>query len=144
MEHNIELNNLRDAVQAVVYNWGEPNPPGLPPQTDIVLAADCVYFEPSFPLLQATLRDILGENTVCYFCFKKRRRADFQFIKTAKKMFDVTEVQDNQDKEVYARENIFLYVDPLSHIVLCDTDKESYEIRRKTSEPSDFSSLLVS
>ena len=115
MEHNIELNNLRDAVQAVVYNWGEPKPPGLPPQTDIVLAADCVYFEPSFPLLQATLGDILGENTVCYFCFKKRRRADFQFIKTAKKMFDVTEVQDNQDKEVYERENIFLYVHRLSN-----------------------------
>jgi hypothetical protein len=108
MEHNIELNDLRGAVQAVVYDWGEPKPSSLPTQTDIVLAADCVYFEPAFPLLQATLRDILDENTVCYFCFKKRRRADLQFIKTAKKMFNVTEVQDNHGKEIYSRENIFL------------------------------------
>jgi len=108
MEHNIELNNLHNVVQAVVYDWGEPKPSGLPTQTDIVLAADCVYFEPAFPLLQATLRDMLGENTVCYFCFKKRRRADLQFIKTAKKIFNVTEIQDNHDKEIYSSENIFL------------------------------------
>jgi protein N-lysine methyltransferase METTL21A len=115
MEHNIELNDLHGVTQAVVYNWGEPKPSDLPTQTDIVLAADCVYFEPAFPLLQATLRDILGENTVCYFCFKKRRRADLQFIKTAKKMFNVTEVQDNHDKEIYSKENIFLYVHPISN-----------------------------
>ena len=113
MEHNIELNNLHGVVKAVVYDWGEPKPSVLPTQTDIVLAADCVYFEPAFPLLQATLLDLLGENSVCYFCFKKRRRADLQFIKTAKKMFNVTEVQDNHDKEIYSRESIFLYVHPL-------------------------------
>lgn len=115
MEHNIELNNLRGVVKAVVYDWGERKPSCLPTQTDIILAADCVYFEPAFPLLQATLRDLLGENTVCYFCFKKRRRADIQFIKTVKKMFNVTEVQDNDDKEIYSRESIFLYVPPHSN-----------------------------
>jgi protein N-lysine methyltransferase METTL21A len=108
MERNIRLNNLHSVVQAVVYNWGEPKPSGLPAQPDIVLAADCVYFEPAFPLLQATLRELLSENTICYFCFKKRRRADLQFIKTTRKIFNVTEIQDDHDKEIYSRENIFL------------------------------------
>jgi len=118
MEHNIQLNTLRGAVQAVIYDWGEPKPSHLPIQTDIVLAADCVYFEPAFPLLQAALKELLSENTVCFFCFKKRRRADLQFIKTAKKMFNVTEIQDNPDKEIYSRENIFLYVHPILDCVI--------------------------
>jgi hypothetical protein len=67
-----------------------------------------VYFEPAFPLLQQTLRDLIGENTVCYFCFKRRRRADLTFMKAARKMFDVQEVDDDPDKEVYSREKLFL------------------------------------
>ncbi|KAI5859713.1 putative methyltransferase-domain-containing protein [Durotheca rogersii] len=60
MEHNIELNGLAGRVEAAVLNWGEPLPPAIrasPP--DVVLAADCVYFEPAFPLLLATLSDLL-------------------------------------------------------------------------------------
>lgn len=143
MEHNIKLNNLHGAVQAIVYNWGDSKPPDLPTQTDIVLAADCVYFEPAFPLLQATLRDLLGENTICYFCFKKRRRADLQFIKTVKKVFNVTEVQDDQDKEIYSRENIFLYVQMSFKLQYSKLTKKSYEIRRKPSKPSNIASPLM-
>lgn len=70
--------------------------------------ADCVYFEPAFPLLQKTLSDLIGPDTVCYFCFKKRRRADMHFMKAAKKMFDIQDVADDPDRDVYARENITL------------------------------------
>jgi len=107
MQENIALNNLEGKVEAAVYDWGEPVPPNLPAHPDIVLAADCVYFEPAFPLLQKTLQDLIGANTVCYFCFKRRRRADMHFVKVIKKIFTVTEV-DDPDKEVYSRENIFL------------------------------------
>jgi hypothetical protein len=41
---------------------------------DIIFAADCVYYEPAFPLLEKTLIDLIGDNTVVYFCFKRRRR----------------------------------------------------------------------
>lgn len=108
MKRNIELNNLSSRVSASIYDWGTPTPAGLPQNPDIILAADCVYFEPAFPLLQQTLQDLIGENTLCYFCFKRRRRADLQFMKTAKKMFDVVEVDDNPEKEVYSREQLFL------------------------------------
>lgn len=109
MKQNISLNNLDSKVSATIYDWGEPTPSGLPKHPDIILAADCVYFEPAFPLLQETLKDLIGEKTVCYFCFKKRRRADLQFLKVARKMFDVREVDDDPDKDVWSRESLFLY-----------------------------------
>lgn len=108
MRRNIALNNLHDTVHAEVLDWGAPIPPTVPEQPDIILAADCVYFEPAFPLLQTTLLELLGPETVCYFCFKKRRRADLQFLKKVRKVLEVREVGDDPDRESYARENIFL------------------------------------
>ena len=77
---------------------------------NVILAADCVYFEPAFPLLLTTLEELLGicEDAVIYFCFKKRRRADMQFIKNARKKFVVEEI-DDQDREMFSREGLFLY-----------------------------------
>lgn len=110
MRRNITLNNLQDSVRAEVLDWGAPLPPSVPKTPDIVLAADCVYFEPAFPLLQTTLLELIGPDTVCYFCFKKRRRADLLFLKKVRKVLEVREVGDDADGESYARENIFLYV----------------------------------
>ncbi|KAF2127231.1 hypothetical protein P153DRAFT_368554 [Dothidotthia symphoricarpi CBS 119687] len=110
MRQNTTLNNLSSRVKPSIYDWGAPTPPQLPPHPDIILAADCVYFEPAFPLLQRTLQDLIGENTVCYFCFKRRRRADLQFMKTVRKVFEVRDVGDDPDRGVFEREKIFLYV----------------------------------
>lgn len=44
------------------------------PHPDIILAADCVYYEPAFPLLVRTLSDLSGESTEVLFCYKKRRK----------------------------------------------------------------------
>jgi hypothetical protein len=110
MQQNIALNGLSSTVINVVYDWGENAPCTVPVEPDIILAADCVYFEPAFPLLQKTLLDLIGEKTVCYFCFKRRRRADMHFVKCIRKIFDVKEVLDDLDKETYAKENIHLCV----------------------------------
>lgn len=75
---------------------------------DIILAADCVYFEPAFPLLLETLQALIGPNTTVYFCFKKRRRADTRFIKALMKAFVMREVEDDPDTKLYTRQNIFL------------------------------------
>lgn len=116
MQKNISLNHLDSNVKACVYDWGEPIPnevtdivsttsSSLP---DIVLAADCVYFEPAFPLLLKTLSDIIGPHTTCYFCFKKRRKADMRFIRDMMKTFQVTEVEYDE-REVDKKNNIHLY-----------------------------------
>lgn len=109
MQDNIQLNRLASNVIASVLNWGEPIPEGIPPQPDVMLAADCVYLEPAFPLLISTLKTMLGPNSVCYFCFKKRRRADLRFMKMAIKVFVIDEIRDDPDAGVYNRENLFLY-----------------------------------
>lgn len=108
MKQNIAMNKLTTSVQASIYNWGESVPSNLPEHPDVILAADCVYYEPAFPLLLKTLEDMIGDNTVCYFCFKKRRRADIHFIKDMKRMFEVVEVEDNAGRGVYSREGLFL------------------------------------
>ncbi|PNS19563.1 Protein-lysine N-methyltransferase rrg1 [Sphaceloma murrayae] len=111
MRKNIELNHLDDQVTASVYDWGSPRPDAISPP-DVLLAADCVYFEPAFPLLQQTMLDLIGENTICYFCFKKRRRADLNFVKACKKLFRVEELED-PDRPTFSRENLYFTKKPL-------------------------------
>jgi len=108
MQKNIALNHLDAKVTAQIYDWGTPPPlfPGQHP--DIVLAADCVYFEPAFPLLLQTLQDLIGPNTICYFCFKKRRKADWRFIREMQKKLSTAYVS-YQDREMDQREGIYLF-----------------------------------
>ncbi|SPO06708.1 related to putative N2,N2-dimethylguanosine tRNA methyltransferase [Cephalotrichum gorgonifer] len=111
MEHNIALNNLEDKVKARILNWGEPLDEEIRSfKPTAILAADCVYFEPAFPLLLRTLADLLELNSdaTVYFCFKKRRRADQHFMAKAKKMFVITEAED-EDRSVFGRDKVFLY-----------------------------------
>ena len=99
MQRNTALNDLSSVVAPSVYDWGQPTPTGLPAQPDVILAADCIYFEPAFPLLLSTLQDLIGERTVCYFACVKRRKADAQFMKSARKVFDVRVVEDDPFEE---------------------------------------------
>ena len=127
MEKNIALNGLESRVGALVLNWyfsfgveeehtnyfprGDPLPKEvLDEKPNIILAADCVYFEPAFPLLLATLEELLEvcKEAVIYFCFKKRRRADMQFMKNARKKFLIEEVED-MERDIFSREGLFLY-----------------------------------
>ncbi|CAE6359512.1 unnamed protein product [Rhizoctonia solani] len=110
MEENIELNNLQDRVRASVLNWGEPLLPNLPQAISLVIAADCVYAEPAFPLLVSTLTDL--NNTYpeaeILFCYKKRRKADKRFFGMLKKQFTWEEVADDPERDVYSRQAITL------------------------------------
>ena len=44
---------------------------------DLILAADCVYFEPAFPLLVQTLSELSDSTTEILFSYKKRRKVGF-------------------------------------------------------------------
>jgi protein N-lysine methyltransferase METTL21A len=112
MQKNIALNKLDNKVKAEVYDWGTQPPASVLPESaahaDIILAADCVYFEPTFPLLLQTLDDLIGLKTTCYFCFKKRRKADMRFIRDMMKRFHVEPINYNE-QQAAQREGIFLY-----------------------------------
>lgn len=105
MQRNTELNKLQAFVKPSVYDWGEPTPTDLPSQPEIILAADCIYYEPAFPLLLKTLEDLIGEKTVCYFACVKRRKADVHFMKAAKRLFDVRAVEDDPFEEDHRKDN---------------------------------------
>lgn len=93
------------------YRRGETLPEVVVEQTpNVIIAAECVYFEPAFPLLMQTLKDLLELNcdAVVYFCFKKRRRADMSFVKKAKKAFIVEEIFD-EDRPIFQRSGLFLF-----------------------------------
>jgi len=106
MQHNIKLNELSsELVSASVLDWGASSTEHKP---DILLAADCVYFEPAFPLLLVTLKQLIGPSTICYFCFKKRRNADLHFVKDLKKSFKVEDIMNDPDRPVWSRERLFL------------------------------------
>ncbi|CAE6457837.1 unnamed protein product [Rhizoctonia solani] len=110
MKENVELNNLQGRVRASVLNWGEPISPDLPSTASLIIAADCVYAEPAFPLLVSTLADL--NNTYpeaeILFCYKKRRKADKRFFGMLKKQFTWEEIADDPEREVYTRQAITL------------------------------------
>ncbi|KAJ3488624.1 hypothetical protein NLJ89_g11597 [Agrocybe chaxingu] len=107
MKCNVSLNNLKATATVAELNWGSSIPENIP-RPDIILAADCVYFEPAFPLLVQTLSDLSDASTYILFCYKKRRKADKRFFAMLKKKFTWKEVMDDPHRQIYNREAITL------------------------------------
>ncbi|KAK8850368.1 hypothetical protein IAR55_004286 [Kwoniella newhampshirensis] len=116
MEVNVRLNLddlSRDNVHVAELNWGEPIPDSIAvKEASVILAADCVYFEPAFPLLVETLCDLapVDKKVEILFCWKKRRKADKRFFAMLRKHFDQEIVLDDKEgeRERYGREGVTL------------------------------------
>ncbi|CAD6594355.1 MAG: hypothetical protein ASARMPREDX12_008702 [Alectoria sarmentosa] len=97
LKHNIDLNtpNLRNSTSVVpnLLPWGQSISPMIPSPPDILLAADCCYLESNVPLLIATMEALVRKDAVCYFCYKRRRRADKDTIRKLSKLFEVEEIK---------------------------------------------------
>ncbi|KAL9070833.1 MAG: hypothetical protein Q9161_004624 [Pseudevernia consocians] len=108
LRHNVDLNtpNFRNSTSVVpnLLSWGQSISPTIPSPPDVILAADCCYLESNVPLLVATMEALMGNDTVCYFCYKKRRRADKDMIRKLNKLFEVEEIKGKWDKD-----GVFLY-----------------------------------
>ncbi|KAF8351197.1 putative methyltransferase-domain-containing protein [Amanita rubescens] len=107
MRKNVKMNHLESCVTVAELNWGVDPPPDIP-RPDVILAADCVYFEPAFPLLAQTLADLADQSTEVLFCYKKRRKADKRFFAFLKKYFSWEDVNDDPNRAIYNREAISL------------------------------------
>lgn len=70
---NVDLNEVKN-VHVAELSWGEGQEATLP-APDLVLAADCVYLESTFPLLITTLCELapFGKEIEILFCSQKRR-----------------------------------------------------------------------
>ncbi|KAK9375992.1 putative methyltransferase-domain-containing protein [Lipomyces chichibuensis] len=110
MADNVELNDLQGTVSAEVLDWGTELPEHyVRPFPDVILAADCVYYEPSFPLLETTLLAMTGDNTLVLMSYKRRRKADKRFFQSIKKNFRIEEIKDYEEYKDFSRESVFLY-----------------------------------
>ncbi|KAG6378406.1 putative methyltransferase-domain-containing protein [Boletus reticuloceps] len=124
----IELVNKVDLFREIAsLMWWNVRGEALPqeiPRPDLILAADCVYFEPTFPLLVKTISELATEQTEILFCYKKRRKvlpsvekhctitycgqADKRFFTLLKKEFNWKEIEDDPSRKRYSREAISL------------------------------------
>lgn len=64
---------IRKTLFMSLVSRGSPLPTEVP-RPNLILAADCVYFEPAFSLLVQTLSDLADSTTEVLFCYKKRRK----------------------------------------------------------------------
>ncbi|CDO94563.1 unnamed protein product [Kluyveromyces dobzhanskii CBS 2104] len=112
MESNIKVNALDGAVHAEVLWWGTPLPDiFVTNPVDLVLAADCVYLEAAFPLLEKTLLDLTDgdQPPVILMTYKKRRKADKHFFQKIKKNFEVVEIKDFKKFDLYLKQRTHLF-----------------------------------
>lgn len=108
LQHNIDLNvpnlSLSTFVVPNLLPWGHSISPTVPCPPEILLAADCCYLEESAPLLIMTMKALMGNDTVCYFCYKKRRRADKDVIRKLSKLLEVKKINGE-----WVKDGVFLY-----------------------------------
>ncbi|KAI8143910.1 putative methyltransferase-domain-containing protein [Fennellomyces sp. T-0311] len=109
MQQNIELNRVKDKVQAEILDWGEDVPESCR-APDVILASDCVYLEVAFKPLLDTLVALADKNTDIYMSYRKRRNADKRFFIMARKHFTITEVMDDPKRDIYSRNRLKLYL----------------------------------
>ncbi|KAJ3021923.1 UNVERIFIED_CONTAM: hypothetical protein HDU68_009408 [Siphonaria sp. JEL0065] len=111
MQKNVDLNmneSERQCVKVAELKWGTPILPDIVAKpVNLILAADCVYLEAAFdPLLQTLVELSTLETTEIWIVSKKRRKADKRFFDKLKKKFNVVEIKDDPDYEVFSREGL--------------------------------------
>lgn len=122
MAANVELNRLEQQVTAATLSWGEPLPAYLAAPVagsdlrvvdclDLVVAADCVYLESAFPLLEHTLLALTDARPglVILMGYRKRRKGDKKFFRQVAKSFVVTELEHTHRAAYYRQQRTHLF-----------------------------------
>ncbi|CDK29444.1 unnamed protein product [Kuraishia capsulata CBS 1993] len=119
MQKSISLNKLDEVVEAISLPWGEPLPQSCSSKVDLILAADCVYNEKAFDILEQTLVDLSNgtkinedgskRDTVIYMASRKRRKADLKFFRKCKKSFHMQEIVHYEGYEFFRLQNVHLW-----------------------------------
>lgn len=82
--------------------WGvEEDIATFSPPFDVILAADVVYVEESFPLLIKSLDDLADSHTLVLLSCKHRYESYMKFFQLLREKFDSEIVWYNQDIKVY-------------------------------------------
>lgn len=110
MDRNIVLNDLENTVGAATLSWGGILPDYAKEGVDLILAADCVYLEEAFPLLEKTLLDLTEETSpLIIMAYRKRRKADGKFFKEIRKNFEIIPITDFKEYDFYLRQRVTIF-----------------------------------
>ena len=103
-QHNLQLNSpnldTHRPVSVHELTWGQPLS-HLKPPYDIVLAADVVYIEESFPALIQTMDQLSGSGTLLLLSCKYRYERDSRFLQLLGERFQSEVVWTGGDLSIY-------------------------------------------
>ncbi|MEQ2182163.1 Methyltransferase-like protein 21A, partial [Goodea atripinnis] len=91
----------RDSVAVLELTWGqglERFPVG---GFDLVLGADIIYLEETFPALLLTLEHLCSDSTVVLLACKIRYERDTNFLSMLQHQFAVEEVHYDKDRDIH-------------------------------------------
>ena len=104
IETNIHTNqkslvNLN--VSIVQYEWGKPLPSSLTPPYDVILGADIIYIEDSFPDLIESMKTLCDLNTLILLSAQERYDRVKRFKNSLKNCFKYTLVYSEDPVDIY-------------------------------------------
>ncbi|AET38818.1 putative protein-lysine N-methyltransferase Ecym_3328 [Eremothecium cymbalariae DBVPG len=115
MARNVRMNNLEGRVHPRELFWGDELPAEFRNKdspVDLILAADCVYLEKAFPLLEMKLLELTANQEVqpvVLMSYRKRRKADKKFFLKIKKHFVITELTDFKRYDEYIKQRTHIF-----------------------------------
>lgn len=89
------------AVQVSELTWGENLDLYPPGSFDLILGADIVYLEETFPALLQTLEHLSSENTVVLLSCRIRYERDERFLMELRQRFSVQEVHYDSQRDIH-------------------------------------------
>lgn len=104
LEANVRENvppHLRGSVRVSELTWGEGLARYASGGYDLVLGADIVYLEETFPALLRTLEHLSSENTEVLLACRIRYERDERFLGMLGNRFSVQEVYYDSQKDVH-------------------------------------------
>ncbi|KAL7831511.1 hypothetical protein SRHO_G00310140 [Serrasalmus rhombeus] len=93
--------DLRGAVQVSELTWGEGLQRYPSGSYDLVLGADIVYLEETFPALLQTLEHLSSEKTEVLLSCRIRYERDERFLRMLGKLFSVQEVHYDEQRDIH-------------------------------------------
>jgi predicted nicotinamide N-methyase len=104
-EHNLKLNSHNlDPLRPVAVRqltWGQDVTTFQPPY-DVLLAADVVYIEDSFPVLIQSMADLSDNRTTVLLSCKYRYKRDSRFLEMLRERFVGVTVWTSGDLSIYS------------------------------------------
>ncbi|KAI4891627.1 hypothetical protein NFI96_025961 [Prochilodus magdalenae] len=93
--------DLQGAVQVSELTWGEGLERYPSGGYDLILGADIVYLEETFPALLQTLEHLSSEKTVVLLSCRIRYERDERFLDMLRNLFSVQEVHYDKQRDIH-------------------------------------------